>query len=437
MIVEIEKPRPSVMDTLDYNEGKVLRGVAELVGYANLRSTTREDIYALFGRCERGARYPTLERSFHASVNPSETDTCTEEEVLSFIAGLMEHLGYGAQPFLVYRHFDIERVHYHVVSTRIGRDGRKINNHYEKRRAADYMRRVARRYSFSLAEKGGRVPLPGDISSDPPERAVSRFDARKEVTAQMRALFSRALSYDFSSFAQLAFILEDLGLRAVLDSSGPHPAVTLQGLDRKGEPVTAVFTEETLGLPLYGQCLSVLRVRQQGRRQRSRERGRVRSLTGFAFQISRSEGHFVNILRKKGIAVHLSRTRESGDIFGVSFVDHVTRTVFKASELRGGLTVRALQEAVSSGRWRAEERGRRRSSYVSRTRETLRDSVRLRDLHAGALARILRPAGQPQGSSWSGKSGPSEEELYQEWDEGKAGSVFADFNDHRFEKKLK
>ena len=63
MILEIEKPRPSTLPSLDYNEGKVLRGVAELVGYANMESVSREGIYALFGRYERGACYPTQERS--------------------------------------------------------------------------------------------------------------------------------------------------------------------------------------------------------------------------------------------------------------------------------------------------------------------------------------------------------------------------------------
>ena len=34
MIVEIETPRPSCRTALDYNEDKVLHGVAELVAYA-------------------------------------------------------------------------------------------------------------------------------------------------------------------------------------------------------------------------------------------------------------------------------------------------------------------------------------------------------------------------------------------------------------------
>ena len=437
MIVEIEKPRASVESALDYNEGKVLHGVAELVGYANMDSTAREDIYALFGRYENAARYPTREKSFHASVNPSETDGCSQEQVLSFIAGLMEELGYGAQPYLVYRHFDIEREHYHVVSVRINREGKKINNYYEKQRASAYMRKVARRFDFSTVEKGERVRMAEDISTESRRRAPHRFDARKGVSLQMKELFRRALSYDFDSFAQLSCILEDFGLRACQKSGGATPKLTLQGLDRKGDPVTEVFSEEDLDEPLHSKMSLALEAARGHLRLRYREKERVRSLVSFAFEISRSEGHFVNILRGKGIMTHFSRTKGSGDIFGVTFVDHVTRTVFKASELRDVLSIRKMQEAVASGKWRAEDRGRARSSYVRQSREAAREyALRLRDLHVGVVARVLRPVGQPHGASWSGKVRPTKEQLEDKFEEEMGGAFDVSFKDRRYEEKI-
>ena len=71
MIVEIEQACPSCRPSLDYNEGKVLRGVAELIAYANMESTDSKYIYELFDRYEK-TRYYIAEKSFHASVNPSE-----------------------------------------------------------------------------------------------------------------------------------------------------------------------------------------------------------------------------------------------------------------------------------------------------------------------------------------------------------------------------
>ena len=438
MIVEIEKPRNTVVTALDYNEEKVLRGVASLVGYANMDSVRREDIYALFSRYESGVCYPTRQKSFHASVNPSEKDDCTEEQVLSFIAGLMDHLGYGKQPYLVYRHFDIEREHYHVVSARINKDGHKINNHYEIKRASAYIRDNAQYFGFSTVKKGERVLRSDDLSLDPPMKKALRFDYSKEVTPQLRELFQKAVEYDFGTFQQLSFILEDLGVKAALCEPESKPNITLQGLNLKGAPVTEVFSEWSLGEPLYSKMAAALPVSRAAHKHRLREKERLRSLVGFAFDVSRSEGHFVNILKKKGIGVHFSRTKASGDIFGVTFVDHVTRMVFKSSEIRDVLSVGKMQAAVASGKWRPEERGRKQSSFITTRREVARQAaIDWRDNAADLFARVLRPVGQPKGASWGGKTAPSDEQRRAEWDAGRAGALHVDFKDRRFEEKLK
>ena len=430
--MEIEKPRPSCRASLDYNEEKVLRGVAELVGYANMESTGREAVYALFERRER-TRYPVAEMSFHASVNPSAEDACTEDDVLSFVAALMDRLGYGAQPYLVYRHFDIEREHYHVVSVRADRSGRKINNYYEKRRASAFMEEVAAWYGFTVAGKGSHVAVRKDIGER--KAGTARFDPRKGVSQQMKDLFDRALTYDHVSFRQLAAVLEDHGLRAVLSEGDGGASITLQGLDRKGNPVTEPMTESALGEPLYGKALRTWAACRLSRGRRKREKERVRSLVGFAFGISRSEGHFVNILRNKGVSVHLSRTGETGGVFGITLVDHSTRTVFRASEMRDVISVRMMREAVASGRWRVEDRGRKRSAYVRCARASARvDALALRDLQVGAVARVLGGTGGTRGASWSGRAAPDGDARR---DAGRAGVMDADFEDRRYEERLR
>ena len=436
MIVEIESPRPSCRPSLDYNEGKVLHGVAELVGYANMDSTDRKAVYDLFERYER-TRYYVAQKSFHASVNPSETDACTEEQVLSFIAALMQHLGYGKQPYLVYRHFDIEREHYHIVSVRADKDGRKINNYYEKKRATAFMREVAAEYGFSLAEKGSKVSVRKDISDARSGRGL-RFNPKGEVLSQMKEIFKSALTYDHQGFAQLACILEDMGISAKQVLSDGKPSIVLQGLDKKGSPVTQPFSEADLGEPLHEKASAVWEAVKQTHGRRVREKERVRSLVGFSFGISRSEGHFVNILRNKGIAVHFSKTADTGEVFGITFVDHVTRTVFKASDIRDVISVQIMRSAVASGKWRIEDRGRKRSSYVKTARSSAHDdAVRLRDLRAGVIARVLKPVGQPKGASWNGKTRPDKDQRKAQFDSELAGAMDVNFEDRRYEEKLK
>lgn len=434
MIVEIENPRPSCRPSLDYNEGKVLQGVAELVGYANIEDISHDGIYDLFSRYENGTRFAVEEKSFHASVNPSAADSCTEDQVLEFISGMMDHLGYGKQPYLVYRHFDIEREHYHVVSVRVDEDGRKINNYYEKRRASAYMRENAHRYGFTMAEKGSRVIGAEDLSDHPALVGLSPFDRRKRVADQMVCAYKAALTYDFDSFQQLACILEDSGFRMALDTSAGGGAVTMQGLDKKGNPVTEVLSEAALGEPLHSAGQTAISANRGRHSRRAKEKERVRSLVGFAFGVSRSETHFENILRNKGISVHLSKTKDTGEVFGITFVDHTTRTVFKASEIRDVISVGKMRDAVESGRWRREDRGASRTAYVRQQRA---EAVRERDLRAGAVARALRPVGQPKGALWGGRSKDDEDRRKARRDEGKAGAMDVNFEDRRYEEKLR
>lgn len=398
MIVEIEKPRRGSGASLAYNEAKVLRGVAELAAYANLPSTDWEDVQETFARRERSVRYPTLERSFHASVNPSPEDRCGEEDVLRFVKALMDHLGYGGQPYLVYRHFDIDREHWHVVSTRIGPDGRKIPNYYEKRRASAFIAENARRFRYCVPLKGSRVEISSDLAAGEASwKGIPCFDPRKGVVPQVNALARTALGYSFSSLRQLISVLADMGLEATPSADG----LVIRGLDRKGERATGPLTPAMLGSDWAARAREAVRDRGARRPGEARSRERVRRLVGFAFGVSRSEGHFRNILRLKGIGVHLSRTEE-GRVFGITLVDHVGRTVVKASELGGVLTPRMVEEAISSGRWRKEGAREPRNAYVKESRRDARAAaVTLRDIQAGALARDLM-APLPQGPSGTG-----------------------------------
>ena len=47
----------------------------------------------------------------------------------------MDKMGYGQQPFIVYRHNDTCNTHVHIVSVCIDDDGRKIKDSYEHRRS--------------------------------------------------------------------------------------------------------------------------------------------------------------------------------------------------------------------------------------------------------------------------------------------------------------
>lgn len=67
---------------------------------------------------------------FHASLNPSPEDRLTDELLRDIAQEYMERMGYGNQPYIVFKHKNIDRKHLHLVSLRIDENGRKIKDSY-------------------------------------------------------------------------------------------------------------------------------------------------------------------------------------------------------------------------------------------------------------------------------------------------------------------
>lgn len=435
MIVEIESPKPSCTSALDYNEEKVTAQVADLVAYRNLPGTDADSIYDTFARFEKTC-YPIRQMSFHASVNPSETDSCSEDQVLDFIAEMMDHLGYGNQPVLVYRHHDIEREHYHIVSVRADASGRKINNLYEKKKTSAFMKSVASKYGFSMVAKGEHVRSADSLRDNSPGATIRRFSVKESKTDALREVFSSALSYDFDGFGQLQCVLEGLGVEAALKADSQEPTIFLRGLDQKGNPVTEFFSEKDLGEPLYERCIMSSLANKDGHAKMFREKERLRGIVAAAMKYSKSQKHFENILRNKGVTAHFHLT-EKGEIFGITFTDHTTHSVFKASEISDVISVAMMKEAVESGRWRAEERGSGRTRFMDESRHVRDVNMEVNaNLKVGVLTRREHVMGQPKGNAVRKKNRKTREELQQEYEDGQSGALSFSFEDDRFVERL-
>ena len=53
----------------------------------------------------------TTNTVFHASLNPSPEDRLTDDQLRDIAQEYMERMGYGNQPYIVFKHKDIEQVH--------------------------------------------------------------------------------------------------------------------------------------------------------------------------------------------------------------------------------------------------------------------------------------------------------------------------------------
>ena len=84
----------------------------------------------------------------HLSLNPHPDDVLSDEQLEAIGREYMDRLGYGDQPYIIFRHDDNARPHIHIVSLRIDEQGRKLRDYKEWERSTDICRELERKYGL-------------------------------------------------------------------------------------------------------------------------------------------------------------------------------------------------------------------------------------------------------------------------------------------------
>lgn len=158
MVIKIHQVA-STENALMYNEKKVKEGVATFFDSKNTLSANP----FMYNKNHRLKNLLDIEKMnprvknkcLHISFNPSIEDYLKLNDTIirQEISKMMEHMGYGNQPYFVYKHKDLERVHFHVVSTRINCEtGKKIKDNYEQRKLQQFIKELEQKYHLTQKE---------------------------------------------------------------------------------------------------------------------------------------------------------------------------------------------------------------------------------------------------------------------------------------------
>ena len=121
---------------LGYNFKKVGKGEAGILLAVELyqnkkgRYTMKDVLADMQALIPKKCR--TKKTVFHCSLNPHPDEKLSNGTLTQITKEYMEALGYGNQPYIVFKHNDIAREHIYIVSLRIDGEGRKINDRFEK-----------------------------------------------------------------------------------------------------------------------------------------------------------------------------------------------------------------------------------------------------------------------------------------------------------------
>lgn len=372
MIVEIEKPHGDMYAPLRYNEGKMETAKAEniagsdgshVVATRNLpEGTTLEDEFErLRTKANKAAsRRPPKNFSFHMSVNPAGTDkVLSDAEAAELIDKIMETLGYKDQPYRIYKHTDIAREHYHVVSVRSGQDGRMISDSFERLVLRKKLRELTNEYGFeivlnnrekaiekkqeaadSVAEEKkapaaeGKKPVRKE-KEQPVEKKrqyVPPFsrDSSEPVTEQLRKAHEDVIGqWSFTSFEQYAaLMLRRYGF--LVERQNDEGNVSVRGLYNNLGKSTPLLENIDITRRIRDDIQDTISRSDMKKKREQKER--IMKLSEAAAKACTTFEQYRALMERKGVYVVVSWTKD-GDPFGVSYIDKATKCAWKGSEI--------------------------------------------------------------------------------------------------------
>ena len=275
----------------------------------------------------------------HISLNPHPDDVLTDAELQDIAREYLEKLGFGNQPYLVFKHEDIDRHHLHIVTVRVDENGKCISDKNNYYRSKQITRELEKKYGLHDAERRTR-------RLDTPLRKVdaSAGDVKKQAGNVIRELNRR---YKFQTMGEYRALLSLYNM-TVEEAHGNVRGREYHGLvysvtDDMGNKVGNPFKSS-----LFGKSVGYEAV--QRKFARSKQEIKDRKLAGMTKRtvLSVLEGtydkdKFVATLKGKGIDTVLCYTEE-GRIYGATFIDHRTGCVLNGSRMGKELSANALQE---------------------------------------------------------------------------------------------
>ena len=272
----------------------------------------------------------TKKTVFHCSLNPHPDEKLSDETLMQITKEYMEALGYGNQPYIVFKHNDIAREHIHIVSLRVDSRGQKINDKFEKRRSKQITDALEKRFGLIPSSKVTDKAMKETLKVD-----IGKGNIKKQVAETLRSVLKH---YKFCSLGELNAILSVYNL-AVEEVKTEFRGRKYDGLvyvptDDKGDKVSTPIHASDIG---RGVGYTAVQNRMQKSKQAIKP---LRSIIRYrVLQTMRTspktEEELRQRLEEQGLRVFI-RKNESGRIYGITFIDDKEGIALNGSRLGKG-----------------------------------------------------------------------------------------------------
>ncbi len=282
------------------------------------------------------------------------------------------------QPFAVYRHFDKEHPHIHIVSSQINSDGNKISDSYLYRKSQRITRELEKKYNITIAteQKGNKIEnkhLPTLINEH------LEF-GKHSLSGVLGRVLDEVMGKKPTSEKEFENNLKQFQTRRSffeVDGKKKGHYFHLLSFDKLDEPYI-----KDKGINGYDidSSFSFQSIQKQIEINEKIKKEGLRNLMGKVYSITNSINPEDKIkltdlalsLKKKGIELHAKRKQTGRDIngiYGLTFIEKSTGITYTASDLKIK-TIDFLKKIEDNEKYNKREEGSTKV-YIDRDKEKI------------------------------------------------------------------
>lgn len=177
----------------------------------------------------------------HISLNPNPVDKLDDLTLLKIAKAYMEKIGYKHQPYIIYKHFDLKRIHLHIVSVSINNQGYQINRDFDFIIAKNACKELIKEFNLTDYTKKYKVEVDLDL------KVVDYRESN--LTRQIDSVVSSLPKYySFEDFDSYNAILQLFKIKARLGNNKEFNSIMYFALDHQNKEISNLVSSSKLSL---------------------------------------------------------------------------------------------------------------------------------------------------------------------------------------------
>jgi hypothetical protein len=350
-MVAIVNTSTSIHRTLHYNEQKLKEGKAIFIDAANYPKDAEQlNFYQKLNRLTHQAALNenVTRNSVHISLNFDPKEQLTDATLRAIANTYMQKIGFEKQPYLVYKHMDAGHPHIHIVSIKVKEDGKRIDMQNMGRNQSTTARKeIENEFALIKADERKLTQAYQPQPIDPQKLQYGKSETKRAVTNILDKVMNQ---YKYTSLAELNAILKQYNI--VADRGAQQSRVYKNNglqykvLDANGKPTGVPIKASSIyNKPTLKNLEKHFEANEQ---KRLPDKSKLKTDVDWVLHHNpKNLKEFTEALKKEQVQVVLWQN-DKGQVYGLTYIDYRTKSVFNGSDLGKSYSSAGIQERLDS-----------------------------------------------------------------------------------------